>query len=187
MLKFLKIQKASLVGLSLGGMIATDFTIEHPEMVEKLILTSSALRGDTTPPDEKTIAVYRAAKLEGMEKAVELWLEHPLFASGKGNPLFQKRMRQMLGDNFSSWKPNPNSAKTIWDKTPTIENLDKINVPTLIIVGEQDAAVILNMADILKDKIRGSKKIVFPKVSHHLKMEEPQKFNQTAFDFLKKG
>jgi alpha/beta superfamily hydrolase len=40
LLKFLKVEKVSLVGLSLGGIIAADFTLEHPETVEALVLTA---------------------------------------------------------------------------------------------------------------------------------------------------
>src|SRR4030095_8156327 len=59
LLKFLKVERASFAGLSLGGMIAMDFALEHPEMVERLVLTSSGLRGSKAPRNEKARAVYK--------------------------------------------------------------------------------------------------------------------------------
>lgn len=59
-----------MIGLSLGGIIATDFTLEHSEMVDKLILPSAALRGFQAPRNEKSLAVYRAAEEKGMETAI---------------------------------------------------------------------------------------------------------------------
>ena len=55
LLDFLKIEKATLVGLSLGGIIAADFALEHPERVERLVLVGPGLRGFKNTPDEKTM------------------------------------------------------------------------------------------------------------------------------------
>src|SRR5712691_3775284 len=45
-LDFLKIERATVIGLSLGGIIAADFTLEYPERVERLVLVGAGLRGD---------------------------------------------------------------------------------------------------------------------------------------------
>ena len=67
LLDFLKVERATLVGLSLGGIVAADFASEHPERVERLVLVGSGLRGDRQPPDEKSMAAYRALGAEGPE------------------------------------------------------------------------------------------------------------------------
>lgn len=185
LLKFLKIEKASVLGLSLGGMVATDFTLEHPEMVEKLILPASALRGYQSPRNEKTVAIYRASEEQGMEKAIEMWLDHQLFATGKNNPAYQRRTRQMLADNFRTWGPTPKPIVWTWPEKPTIERLSEIKKPTLVIIGDMDAANIIAMADVLKEKIGGARKVVMTGVSHHPNMEKPKEFNKIVLDFLK--
>src|SRR3954463_6383416 len=53
LLDYLKIDKATLVGLSLGGIVAADFALEQPARVERLVLVGSGLRGDKQPRDEK--------------------------------------------------------------------------------------------------------------------------------------
>ncbi|HEX8138626.1 MAG TPA: alpha/beta fold hydrolase [Pyrinomonadaceae bacterium] len=187
LLKFLKVERASLVGLSLGGMIATDLALEHPEMVDRLILTSSALRGYQSPRNEQTIAVGKAAEERGMQSAIELWLEHPFFATGKGNASYQRRMRSMLADNFRYWGPWGPELKSVvvtWPKPATIERLSEIRAPTLIVVGDRDAANILAIADLLAAKIAGAHKVTIKNVSHHLNMEKPREFNKVVLDFL---
>ena len=184
LLKFLKIKKASLVGLSLGGVIATDFALEHPEMVDALILASSGLRGHPSARNEKSVAVQKAAEEQGMEKAIEMWLDHPFFATGKKNPAYVQRMRRMLAENFRYWGPTPSPIMVTWPTRPSIERLSEIKAPTLIIVGEQDAPNIRAIADTLEARIEGAKKVVIPGVSHHLNMEKPKEFNETVLDFF---
>ncbi len=185
LLKFLKVEKASLMGLSLGSMVATDFTLEHPEMVERLILPAASLRGYQSPRNEKTVAIYRAAEEQGMEKAIEMWMEHQLFATGKSNPDYQRRMRAMLADNFRTWGPTPAPIVWNWPQTPSIERLSEIKKPTLIIIGDRDVSNIVAIADVLQSKITGATKVVITGVSHHLNMEKPKEFNRVVLDFMK--
>lgn len=185
LLKFLKIEKASLVGSSLGGMIAADFALEHPEMVEKLVFSASGLRGDKSPRNEKSIAVYKAAEEKGMKTAIELWHEHPFFVAGKTDAEFRRRTEQMLADNYKYWGPTPQPIPLRWSKQMTIDRLSEIKAPSLVIVGDRDVPAILNIADTLATKIGGAKKEVIPNVSHHLNMEKPGEYNRIVLDFLK--
>jgi 3-oxoadipate enol-lactonase len=186
LLKFLKIRKAALVGLSLGGIVAMDFTLAHPEMVERLILAASGLRGYQGVRNTQGIAANEAAEKEGLEKAIALWLEHPFFATGKNSPRYQQRMRAMLTDNFRTWGRTPAPIIWTWPSQPVIERLPQIKTPTLIIVGDRDFVNITAIADILAAKIPGAQRAVIAGVSHHLNMEKPREFNQLALDFLRR-
>lgn len=139
LLRFLKIDRASLVGLSLGGNIAMEFALAHPEMTDRLVLVASALRGSNVPRSAANTAVYDTADKKGMTPAVEMWLENPLFATGRSNPKYVKRMRQMLIDNYRYWGPTPVPIPEAWPKTPTAERVSTIKAPTLIVVGDKDA------------------------------------------------
>jgi pimeloyl-ACP methyl ester carboxylesterase len=186
LLNYLKIDRASLVGVSLGGLIAADFTILHSEMVEKLILTSSGLRGDKSPRNEQSIAVYKMAETGGRDKAVAMWADHPFFASGKNNSEYARRTREMLTDNYKYWGPTPSPIPLVWDKFLTIDRLSEIKVPVLIIAGDRDAPQIVSIAETLHAGIKGSEKVMIPGVSHHLNMEKPRAYNKLVLAFLKK-
>jgi pimeloyl-ACP methyl ester carboxylesterase len=185
LLKFLKIEKASFIGSSLGGMIVADFALEHPEMVEKLVFSASGLRGDKSPRNEQSLAVYKAAEEKGLKAALALWHEHPFFVAGKTNAEFRRRTEQMLVDNYKYWGPTPQLIPLTWSKRMTVDYLSEIKAPTLVIVGDQDVPAILTIADTLATKIGGAKKEVIANVSHHLMMEKPDEFNRIVLDFLK--
>jgi pimeloyl-ACP methyl ester carboxylesterase len=188
LLKYLKIEKASLVGLSLGGIIAADFALEHPGMVEKLVLASSGLRaGPQGLRNAQAAAIYKVSEEQGPGRAIEMWLDHPFFASGRKNAAYVKLTRQMLVDNFRYWGPTPQVIQLTWSSPPTIERLKEIRAPALIVTGDKDAPEILTFAEMLKAGIAGSTTRVIRNTSHHLVMEKPGKYNRIVLDFLQKN
>ncbi|HEV7843355.1 MAG TPA: alpha/beta hydrolase, partial [Pyrinomonadaceae bacterium] len=160
LLKFLKVERCFLVGLSLGSMIAADFTLEHPELVERLVLTAPGLRGASAPRNEKARAVYKLAETEGRDKAIDAWMENDFFATGKdNNPAYEERMRAMLRDNYKTWGPTPTAIVWNWPKQQTADRLSEIKAPTLVIIGERDAPSILVNAEVYEKRIPGARKI----------------------------
>lgn len=187
LLKFLKVERCSLIGLSLGSMIASDFALEHPEMVERLVLTSPGLRSSNAPRNEKARAVYKLAESEGRDKAIDAWMQNDFFATGKlNNPTYEERMRAMLRDNYKIWGPTPMTIIWNWPKQMTADRLGEIRAPTLIVIGDKDAPSISVNASVYESKIPGARKVVITGVSHHLVMEKPKEYNRLVLDFLKR-
>lgn len=184
LLKFLKVEKAIVVGLSLGGIISTDFTLEHPEMVERLVLVGAALRGLETKPSEKAIKIFREASQSTPEKAAELWMQHELFAALKNKPRARAQLLRMLADNHRGWT-GISDDKYIFPAPATMHRLDKIRVPTLVIVGEIDHPDLLAVGKVLDDKIPDSQLILMKDASHHPNLEKPKEFNRILRSFLK--
>lgn len=185
LIQALNIKAPTLVGLSLGGSIATDFALEHPGIAKKLVLTSSGLRGHKSARNADSMAVYKTAEEKGMKPAIDLWLKHPFFASGVKDRRFVKRTREMLEDNYRYWGPTPQPIDVRWPPVPTFDRLGQVNVPTLIIIGGADAANILAIADSLNSGIAGSKKVVIADAGHHLTMEKAQEYNRLVVDFMR--
>lgn len=186
LLKFLKVERCSLIGLSLGSMIASDFALEHPGMVERLVLTSPGLRGADAPRNERARAVYKLAETEGRDKAIDAWMQNEFFSTGKLNsPTYEERMRAMLRDNYKIWGPTPTPIGWQWPKRMTEERLGEIKAPTLIIVGDKDAPSILANASVYESRIPGARKVFIAGVSHHLVMEKPKEYNRLVLGFLK--
>jgi pimeloyl-ACP methyl ester carboxylesterase len=185
LLKFLKIERAAVLGLSLGGTIAIDFALEHPEMVEALILAGSAIRGYKYVPVGDRSAIFQAAGKKEVEKAVALWLADPVFSTAQNRPAAFASMRAMLTDNFKAWSSIPPEL-TKWPAYSSIERLAEIKAPALVLVGDRDNANILGIADILAAKIVRAQKIVYRETGHHLNLERPGKFNKNVLKFLKK-
>lgn len=183
LLDFLKIEKATVVGLSLGGIVAADFAFEHPERVERLVFVGSGLRGDRQPPDEKSMAAYRALANEGPEKYFETFLKADLLAGLRERPQARARMRTMMLDNYKALS-YLRAGLAQSPEPPTAERLGQLKFPTLVVVGSLDSKNLLNIADTLTKGIPGARKVVINGASHHPPVETPQEFNRALLDFL---
>jgi pimeloyl-ACP methyl ester carboxylesterase len=159
LLDFLSIDRATLVGLSLGGMVAADFALEYPKRVERLVLVGSGLRGDPQPADEKSLNAYQVGGREGAEKYFEAFLQADLLAGVRDRPAARERMHRMMVDNFKALKYLA-PGRTQYPATPTIERLGDIHAPTLVLVGSLDGRNLQQIADTLAAKIPGARKVV---------------------------
>jgi len=184
LLAFLKVERATVVGLSLGGIIAADFALEHPRMTEGLVLVGAGLRGDKQPPDPKSMEAYRASVREGAEKFAELALETPLFAGVKEKPRAHARLREMLLDNAKALQ-HLFANRLKYPEPETIDRLGDIRAPTLVVVGDRDGPNLLNIADTLHAKIPGARKSVIRGASHHPPVEMSAGFNRVLLVFLR--
>lgn len=96
LLRFLNVDKVYAIGLSQGGRIAADFTLEHPEMVDALILTSSNL--DVQPEAYGKAKGTEIARKEGISRAIDVIMENPYVNSGKEYQAARQKMREMRED-----------------------------------------------------------------------------------------
>ena len=184
LLDFLKIERATLVGLSLGGIIAADFALEYPQRVDRLVLVGPGLRGDKQPPPKEAVAAWEAAS-RGAEPFAEATMRGGLYSGVQPRTVVYTRLRQMLLDNFkavSSFRP----GFLKYPEPPTIERLENIKTPTLVVIGSRDAPNLKNIADLLAQKIPGARKVVINEASHHPPVEQPKQFNKVVLDFITK-
>jgi len=179
------IDYAYVVGLSMGGRIAIDFTLEYPEVTKALILADSVVGGfrdwsKTLSEVEKSI--LKEAKENGVDAGKEVWKNCPLFKPAFEKPNVALRLKQMISD-YSGWHwVNSNPLRSL--DPPAIERLQEIMVPTLIIVGERDLPDLHKIADILNRKIQNSQRITLKGVGHMSNMETPNEFNEAVLNFL---
>ncbi len=189
LLKFLGIEKTYVLGLSMGGAIAINFTLMYPEMVDALIPVAMGLSGFEPAEEDKAseAEVDEAIRSGNVARAVELtlrfWTDGPTRTPEQVNPAVREKVRAMTTRNFER-PEDENATQPRALEPPAISRLSEIHVPTLIIFGDQDVRDILKIADILEKEIPGAKKVVIPDTAHHLNMEKPEEFNRIVLDFL---
>jgi 3-oxoadipate enol-lactonase len=178
LLKQLEIEQAHIVGLSMGGRIATNFTLAYPEMVKSLTLMDAALDGY-----ESEIDFNVNAKEEGIDRAKENWLNHDLFAVTQKQPKAINALRKIV-KNYSGWHWLNNDPKRSTGALAR-SRLHEIIKPTLVIVGEGDLPYLHNVSNVLASEISNAQKKVIPSVGHMVNMEAPDNVNAILADLIK--
>ncbi len=174
---------AHLVGLSMGGMIALDLVTRRPNLVASLTLA------DTTPgfgPSEATErAEFLARRLTPLQNGARLRdiaddMAPVLVSKTAGNAV-----RAAVLDSLHRLREQPYmralQALTIVDLSAS---LDKVNVPTLVIVGEHDIVTPPQKSEQLADAISGAELVKIPDCGHLSNIEKPDEFNRHLAEFL---
>lgn len=190
LLQFLGIEKAYMLGLSMGGSLAIDFTLQYPEMVDALITVGAGLSGfeedDAEELKAQEAAMEEAFKSGDIARSVEIslqiWTDGPNRTPQQVDPQVRERVRAMTTHNFE--RDDDEDVRPQHVEPPAAGRLSEIDVPTLIIVGDQDVEIILTIADTLEKGITGAKKVVITGTAHHLNMEKPEEFNRAVIEFL---
>lgn len=183
LLDHLHVDRAAVIGLSLGGGAAINFALSHSNRIQALVLVDPTLGGFAWGPDYGAAqkAVHEAAK-RGVQLAKDVWLGLPMFEPAMANPTVASWIRKIVGD-YSGWHwQHPDLGKPL--KPPAVQRLAHIKVPTLIVVGERDVADYQRIAEALERGIPGAKKMVLPGVGHMSNLEAPTTFNRQVFKFL---
>jgi len=177
LLKHLDIDQVHIVGLSMGGRIATNFALEHPGMVISLTLMDSALDGYKSEVDWNV-----HAKEQGLEKAKENWLNHELFTVTQKRPEVVAALRSIV-ERYSGWHWLHHDLQDPSD-TCARDHLHEIDKPTFVIIGEGDLTYFHNISKVLVAGIPDSQKVVVPDAGHMVNMEAPDKVNRLLACFI---
>ena len=185
LLNFLRVPNANLVGLSLGGAIALDFALEHPEMVHAMVLAAAGTSTDATADEnlQALAALSAVARKEGLSRAIRLILDTPTFISGD-NASARTLLQQNYTDNarvFESefalvrlWRPVEPAAR---------QRFSEIRARVLILQGENDGPESRAMSDRLL-AIAGAKKMVIADAAHAMHLDNPDDFDRAVLAFL---
>ncbi len=182
------IRRAAIVGLSLGGMIAADFALAHPQRVTALVLVGSGISGFEPSSEfledyvEDITEAFEAQDFPAaMEAFARWWCDGPFRTASEVDPAVRAKVMEMLSGSGERWR-YWHLARTL--EPPAMGRLEAISVPTLVIVGSIDMPDILELADTLVARIPAARKVVIPDVAHMVNMEKPSDFNEAVLEFL---
>jgi pimeloyl-ACP methyl ester carboxylesterase len=186
LLKFLKVKKAHIVGLSFSGAIAIDFALEHPEMVDHLILAATGTSSDAKSKAnlDGVLMLSAMAKKEGLARMIQFVVDLPFFISQE-NSAARERVRRIYLDNRDLFEADFPLVR-LWQPTepPASERLPEIHARALIILGENDHPSYKAITDKLASGIGGARKVMIPGGTHLLHMDKPKEFNEAVLEFL---
>ena len=181
----LGIDKAVLVGNSIGGMIAMQTNLDTPDrVIANLILSSGTNIGADTPPE---VAQAMQQDWKGVFSGL---LDSAIAEQSKQNkPEIATFMDGCFRceDNFTeavffASLADPNGVFA-WNIT---DRLGEISKPTLVIAGRQDGATTVEHNQLLADKIPNAEIKIYDHIAHFCQLEDPALFNENLTEFLKK-
>ena len=170
LLDYLETGKVHLVGLSLGGEVAIDFSIVYPNQVKTLTLIDTSLGGYHSKVDWRVYAEELC-----IDQAKQNWLNHEVFKYSCSKPKIKKQLEQSIAD-YSGWHWLHHDFRT--KLVPSaIDRLSEITVPTQIIVGQNDLDYYQSIAKVVHQQIHNSFLTVLPHIGHLANIENPQEIN----------
>ena len=180
----MKVESAYILGYSIGGRIALNLAIEHPEIVKALILSNSPVWG-IIPPSPEAIE-RRQTWLDLLEKRDTKSVAEMMITNAF-SPGFKERDPAVFG-NYKNIKlqMKPDCFEQVIraiGKISAPPNLTKLKCPVLIIVGEYDAIAGVDQGKLTQKAMAGSKLAIFP-TGHASPIELPDRFNSVVINFL---
>jgi pimeloyl-ACP methyl ester carboxylesterase len=181
---FLKIDKAILIGMSSGGGLAIDFTLEHPDKVKSLIVVGAVVGGFSYSDHFQTRGGrLTAADYANPEKLLKYFVKEDPYEIAPQN----KEVKEKLWKLMQSYPQNIDFAKGRLAEIPerkAIDILNEIRVPTLIIVGEFDIPDVFVHAGAIESGIAFAQKEIIQNAGHLVPLEQPKLFNSRVLNFL---
>ena len=180
----LDIKKAILIGMSAGGGLAIDYTLEHPDRVSSLIVVGAVVSGFGYSDHFLTRGGrLEAADYSNPERLLEYFIKEDPYEIAPQNT----KVREELWALMESYPQNIDFSKNRLAAQPerqAIGILSEIHVPTLIVVGEFDIPDVFVHAGAIESSIPFAQRVIIRNAGHLVPLEQPEIFNEQVFEFL---
>jgi pimeloyl-ACP methyl ester carboxylesterase len=197
LLDFLAIPRAHVVGVSMGGMIAQELALRHPERVRGLVLACTYPEPDSDVESRRQFSVSQFGGTVDAEGNIHVDVSaiNPLLFVQQllptvFNQSFIERELPKLLQMFSGALQWGFSMEAILGQVSAVmghkctDRLHQIKSPTLVITGDADLLVPPANSEILAREIPGAKLVEIPGGSHGFNFETPEVFNREVLSFL---
>jgi 3-oxoadipate enol-lactonase len=183
------VERAALVGCSMGGSTAIDFALTYPSRVSALVLASSGMNGfdddRLTPEEEAELELLDAPVAEAMEagdieraERARLRIWAPLGTEDEAG----RRIREIAFDNIHEMTMDETGRRDI--SPPAIERLEQIEAPTLVLPADNDPLVFRRLSASLTERIPDARLVQIPETDHVVNMRRAAEFNRVVLGFL---
>ena len=203
LMDFLGIEKAHIIGHSMGGMIAQNFTLIYPNRINKLVLINT-LAGMALPgvPTDRAFEIYRESAIEDVKALRDEPLNNFLKLTKRSySREFHKQMvanpkKKFHGiwsvedlveekTNYGPTEKDIDNLIAAFKTHNTYERLHEIKNETLIIAAEKDKSCSVTMNEKIHELIPNSKFIIIKNAAHQSILEKAPEINKIIIDFLK--
>ena len=197
LLDHLDVDRAHVLGLSMGGMIAQELVLRHPHRVRGLVLAATFPEPDVATEEQRKILFTQMGGTitEAGEMKIDFTALNPLMFFQHllplvFNPSFIQTDLPRLMQMFSGALQYGFSIEAILGQMQAImahkatDRLATITAPTLVLTGDADRLISPANSDVLAKSIPGARLVRVPGGSHGFNIEMPDLFNGAVLDFL---
>jgi 3-oxoadipate enol-lactonase len=180
------VDRAHVVGWSMGSAIAIDFAVHYPERARSVIAIGPWVAGYSSVATKEVYAgfdnVIAAAQQRGPEAALQTFINAPFFAATSRDASARAEFER-IGADYSFWAfAHRDPRRTL--TPPAATRLGQVRAPMLILAGEHDIPACLEIAELFDREVRDSTRIIVPGAGHLLHMERAAEVNAHIARFL---
>lgn len=174
---------ADVVGISMGGVIAQQLSLDYPQLVRRLVLVStfSYLRPVTLRGWFYLIRRGVLVHILGLRTQAGIVARH-LFPEPGQEPIREELIRQITRADPGAYR----AAMRALGMYNSSARLHELNIPTLVITGDHDRTVPPRNQRRLADLIPGAEQLIIPGAGHAVSIDRPEAFNSALLDFLRR-
>lgn len=171
-LETMKLSKVTLVGHSMGGAIVQTLALTHPEVIHKIVLVGTGARLKVVPmildgiKENFEETVQRITRFAYSRKASSDLIERGI------SDLLRCRPDILYGDFLAC------------DRFDIMNEVEKVDLPTLVLCGEEDQLTPVKYSEFLHGRIKHSKMEILPNAGHLVMIESPKAFNEKIREFI---
>ncbi len=182
---YLNIERAILVGHSIGGTIALDFALQYPQMASALILVASGLNGYIWSQEyqEWMKGIWESLQPEEMMKQA---LSASFYAVAMSDPNIKSAIETITKESIQkilTWETF-NVHDVQWFFPDPLLKLKELKIPGLVMYGDKDSQDIKKIAQIISETLPKVKVVQIENVDHLLNFEKPTELGNLVFNFL---
>jgi 3-oxoadipate enol-lactonase len=184
LLRHLRIKQAMLVGSSHGGAVAINFTLQHPALVEALVLVGAVVDGYCFSDHflDRGVANQKPMEKNDVAGLIDNW-SNDKYVLASDHPAARKKLHDLL-----TASPQDLTHQNMARDTPSaLARLHEIRVPTLILVGDADIPDVHAHAGVVEAGISNSRRVVIADAGHLMYLELPEEFSRVVIRFLQEN
>lgn len=185
------IDRAALVGVSLGGNTALELTLESPDRVSALVLVGAGLPDHEWSEEVTSFFADEDAALDrgdldvAVDANLRMWFSGPHRRLDDMDPAMRELVGEMQRKAFRQQEGH-GDVRMLRLEPSESERLGDVTVPTLVVTGDEDVADIHSIADRLAAGIPGAERATISDAAHLPSLERPEEFDRIVLGFLAK-
>ncbi|HCS44871.1 MAG TPA: alpha/beta hydrolase, partial [Pseudomonas sp.] len=185
----LGLKKADMLGFSIGGMVAQEVALRHPQLVRRLILAGTSPRGGVSGNDPRVPEIALRESIATLEETSYLFFDPAPSSQQAAREFWERRHQRKEGlDKLSSMKviAAQGAALGKWSipGDGTFSQLSEITQPTLVVNGSKDVMVPTENSYTLQKHIPNAKLLIYPNSGHGALFQYAEDFAAQANAFL---